>query len=134
LAEVLKICHIGETKANQAKMSNVKVAPIDIVNRVPNTYNTNERWVMKKMKLEYVNKIATILPIIYKKDKLQYFSNKFAMMISKIDHRESINWATIMHFELVKELIRWGKCQKNMIERIAKRKPKKDVCHSAIVL
>jgi hypothetical protein len=78
-------------------MSNAKVAPVNIVNRVPDTYNTNECWVVKKMKLEYVNKIATILPIIYKKDKLQYFNNKFAMMISKIDHRESINWATIMY-------------------------------------
>jgi hypothetical protein len=26
-----------------------------------------------------------------------------------------------------------GKCQKNMIEGITKREPKKDVCHSAIV-
>jgi hypothetical protein len=39
-----------------------------------------------------------------------------------------------MYSQLVKELIRWEKCQKNMIKGIAKRKPKKDVCHSAIVL
>ncbi len=39
-----------------------------------------------------------------------------------------------MYFQLVKELIIWEKCQKNMIEGIAKRKPKKDVCHSIIVL
>jgi hypothetical protein len=56
------------------------------------------------------------------------------MMTSKIDHGELVNWATIMYFQLVKELIRWEKCQKNMIKGIAKREPKKDMCHYAIVL
>ncbi len=55
------------------------------------------------------------------------------MMIT-IDHGEFVNWAIIMYFLLVKELIRWDKCQKNMIEGITKRLPKKDVCHFAIVL
>jgi hypothetical protein len=31
-------------------MSNAIVAIVDIVDRVPNTYNTNEGWVVKKMK------------------------------------------------------------------------------------
>jgi len=74
------------------------------------------------------------MPIIYYKDKVQYFSNKFAMMISKADHGEYVDWATIMYSQLVKELIRWVKCQKNMIERIANRKPKKDVYHFVIIL
>jgi len=39
-------------------MSDAKVTLADIVNRVPDTYNTNERWVMKKTKLKYVNKIV----------------------------------------------------------------------------
>jgi hypothetical protein len=39
-----------------------------------------------------------------------------------------------MYYELVKELIRWEKCPQNMIEGTSKRKPKKDVCHYAIVL
>ncbi len=39
-----------------------------------------------------------------------------------------------MYFQLVKELIRWEKFQKNMIEGIAKIKPKKDVFHYVIVL
>jgi hypothetical protein len=46
-------------------MSDAKVALANIVDRVPNTYNTNERWVVKKMKLEYANIIVIILPIIY---------------------------------------------------------------------
>jgi hypothetical protein len=46
-------------------MSNVKVDLVDTIDKVPNAYNTNERWVVKKMKPEYVNRIATILPIIY---------------------------------------------------------------------
>ncbi len=57
------------------------VALADIANKVPNTYNTNEGWVVKTMRLEYANRIATIFPIIYQKDKVQYFNNKFAMMI-----------------------------------------------------
>ncbi len=55
-------------------------------------------------------------------------------MISKANHRKFVNWVTIMFFQLVKEMIKWEKCQKNMIEGIAKREPKKDVCHFAIVL
>jgi hypothetical protein len=46
-------------------MSDVRVAMVDIANKVLDTYNTNEGWVVKKMKLEYVNRIVTILPIIY---------------------------------------------------------------------
>jgi hypothetical protein len=30
--------------------------------------------------------------------------------------------------------MKWEKCQKNMIEGTTKRKPKNDVCHSAIIL
>jgi len=39
-----------------------------------------------------------------------------------------------MHSQLVKELIKWEKCQKNMIEGTIKREPKKNVCHFAIIL
>jgi hypothetical protein len=51
-------------------MSNAKVALVDIVDKVPNAYNTNERWDVKKMKAKYVNRITTILPIIYYKYKV----------------------------------------------------------------
>jgi hypothetical protein len=56
------------------------------------------------------------------------------MMISKVDHGESINWDVIMYSQLVKELIRWDKCKKNMRKGTTKREPKKDVCHYTIVL
>jgi hypothetical protein len=36
-------------------MSNVKITLADIIDKVPNTYNTNEGWVVKKMMLKYVN-------------------------------------------------------------------------------
>ncbi len=102
-------------------MSDAKVALVDIANRILNTYNTNEGWVVKKMRSKYANKIAAILPIIYQKDKVQYFSNKSIMMISKADHGEFVNWAAIMYSQLVNELIEWEKCQKNMIEGTTKR-------------
>jgi hypothetical protein len=35
-------------------MSDARVT--DIVDRVPNTYNTDERWVVKKIRSEYVNR------------------------------------------------------------------------------
>jgi len=55
-------------------------------------------------------------------------------MISRIDHENFVNWVAIMYFQIVKELIRWLKCQKNMIKRTTKREPRKVVCHYAIVL
>ncbi len=73
-------------------MSNAKVTFAEIANRIPNSYYTNERWVVKKMRSEYTNRIAAILPIIYQKYKVQYFSNKSPMMISKIDHGKFVNW------------------------------------------
>jgi hypothetical protein len=72
-------------------MSNAIITLEEIANRVPNTYNTNEGWVVKKMRLEYVNRIVTILPIIYQKDKVQYFNNKSIMMISRANHGEFVN-------------------------------------------
>jgi hypothetical protein len=51
-------------------MLNVRIAVANMANRILDTYNTNERWVGKKMRSKYVNKIATILPIIYQKDKV----------------------------------------------------------------
>jgi hypothetical protein len=65
VAKGFKICHIRETKTNEAEMSNARIALINIVDKVPNTYNTNEGWVVKKMRLEYANRIVAILPIIY---------------------------------------------------------------------
>jgi hypothetical protein len=100
-------------------MSNARVALVDSTNKVPGTYNTNEGWVIKKMRSKYANRIVAILPIIY--HKVQYFNNKSVMMIFRANHGESINWATIMYSQLVKELIRWDKCQKNMIEGTTKR-------------
>jgi len=43
---------------------------VEITNIVPNIYNTNESWVVKKMTSEYANRITAILPIIYQKDKV----------------------------------------------------------------
>jgi GTP-sensing pleiotropic transcriptional regulator CodY len=47
-------------------MSYARVAMVDIGDKVLETYNTNEGWVVKKMKLKYVNRIVAILPIIYR--------------------------------------------------------------------
>jgi hypothetical protein len=51
-------------------MFNARITLEEIIDRLPNTYNTNEGWVVKKMKSKYVNKIVAILPIIYQKDKV----------------------------------------------------------------
>jgi hypothetical protein len=40
----------NETKANQVEMLDARVALTNIIDKVPNTYNTNERRVDKKMK------------------------------------------------------------------------------------
>jgi hypothetical protein len=47
LVEVLKNFHTREINANHAQMSDAKITLLDIVDRVPNIYNTNERWVIK---------------------------------------------------------------------------------------
>jgi hypothetical protein len=46
-------------------MSNAKVTITNIVDRVLDIYNTNEGWVVKKMKPKYVNRIVANFPIIY---------------------------------------------------------------------
>jgi hypothetical protein len=42
-------------------MSDARVALVDTTNRILDTYNTNEGWVIKKMKSEYANRIVAIL-------------------------------------------------------------------------
>ncbi len=93
-------------------MSDATLTLVDIANKILDTYNTNEGWVVKKMRSKQINKIVVILHIINQKDKVQCFSNKFVMMISRADHGESINWAVIMYFQLVKEFIKWEKVLK----------------------
>jgi hypothetical protein len=46
-------------------MFDARVALANIVDRIPNTYNTNEGWVVKKMRSKYANRILVILPITY---------------------------------------------------------------------
>jgi hypothetical protein len=91
-------------------LSNARVALVDIANKFLVTYNTNQGWVVKKMRSKYANRIVAILLIIYQRDKVQYFSNKSIMMISKTNHGEFVKWVVIMYSQLVKELIKWDKC------------------------
>jgi len=72
-------------------MLDVRVALANIVNRVLDIYNTNEGRVVKKMRLKYVNIIVAIVSIIYENNKVQYFSNKSTMMITKVNHGEFVN-------------------------------------------
>ncbi len=64
MVEAFKIYHI-ERHANQVEMSNARITFTDIVDKILDTYNTNEGWDVKKIMLEYVNRIVAILPIIY---------------------------------------------------------------------
>jgi len=70
LAKVLKVFHTKKTKANQVEMSNARITLVKITNKVLDTYNINEGWVVKKMRSKYANRIVAILPIIYQKDKV----------------------------------------------------------------
>jgi hypothetical protein len=51
LVEVSKIYQTRKTKTDQVEMLDAIVALANIANRVPDTYNTNEGWVVKKMEL-----------------------------------------------------------------------------------
>ncbi len=93
-------------------MSNASIALAYKVDKVLDTNNTNEGWVVKKMRSMNANRIVAILPNIYQNVKVQYFNYKSAMMIFRVDHGESINWVAIMYSQLIKELIKWEKCQK----------------------
>jgi hypothetical protein len=70
LVKVFRICHVGEIKANQAKMYDAKVALANVVDKVPDIYNANEGWVVKKITLSYANRIIAILLIIYQNNKV----------------------------------------------------------------
>jgi hypothetical protein len=48
LVEVFKIFHTSETKADHAKLLDARVAMVNIADKVLDTYNTNEGWVVKK--------------------------------------------------------------------------------------
>ncbi len=46
-------------------MFDVRVTLIEIIYRNFDTYNTNEGWVVKKMRSKYANRIIAIQPTIY---------------------------------------------------------------------
>ncbi len=48
LVKDLKICQIGETKVDKVNMFDARITLAHIIDRVPDTYNTNERWLVKK--------------------------------------------------------------------------------------
>jgi hypothetical protein len=50
LVEFLKKFHTRKTEVDRVEMLDARVALANIVDRIPDTYNTNERWVVKKMK------------------------------------------------------------------------------------
>jgi hypothetical protein len=45
-------------------MLNDRVTLADIANKVLNIYNTNEGWVVKKMRSEYATRIGYLQPIV----------------------------------------------------------------------
>ncbi len=47
LVKDLKFCHIGKTKVDKVNMSDAIITLAHITDRVLDTYNTNERWVVK---------------------------------------------------------------------------------------
>ncbi len=65
LVKDLKICNRGQIKLDKVDMFDAIITLVDIIDRFPDIYNTNERWVVKRMMLEHANRIVAILPIIY---------------------------------------------------------------------
>jgi hypothetical protein len=50
LVEILKICHTRKREIDQVEMLDAKVTLANIVDRILDTYNNNEKWVVKKMR------------------------------------------------------------------------------------
>jgi hypothetical protein len=53
-------------------------------------------------------------------------------MTSTLNYGEFVNWATIMYSQLVKELIKWEKCEKTWLREQPKEDKKKCMpfCHN----
>ncbi len=78
MVEVFEIYHTRETKVDEdVEMLDARVTLLDIADRVQDTYNTNEGWVVKKMKLKHVNRIAVIFPLSIKKIRCNILAINF---------------------------------------------------------
>ncbi len=67
LEEVFRSYHTGEIEANQAKMSDAIVALAKIIDRVLDTYNTNEGGVVKKMRFGMVIELLLFYQLFTKR-------------------------------------------------------------------
>jgi hypothetical protein len=86
------------------------------------------------MKLPYDICLHALIQVIYQRDKIYYFNNKNVISITTIVQGKTIDWANILFKQLQRELTRWTTAQTKVMMGIIKVDPKKDVCHSTLVI
>jgi hypothetical protein len=55
-----------------------------------------KQWSVIQMKEEYQAKFATILQIIYHRERLTYFTNHITIILNLANKKKKINWCSIM--------------------------------------
>jgi hypothetical protein len=78
------------------------------------------------MGLPYSVRYPAIISIIYQREKVQYFRNKTAITLVRVEKGQHVDWAQIIFNSLCSEFDRWYKCVKE------NKGDKKNTCQSAL--
>jgi hypothetical protein len=72
------------------------------------------------MKEEYHVRFTTILQIIYRRERLTYFSNHIVITLNLANKGKKINWCSIILTQMSIELTQWIKHKKQIVVGLAK--------------
>jgi hypothetical protein len=86
------------------------------------------------MKEEFHARFVVILQILYKKERLIYFSNRITITFDLTNMGRPANWCSIVLTQLLVKLTRWTECQKKVTANPISSKIKANNCYSKPIL
>jgi hypothetical protein len=86
------------------------------------------------MKEKYHVRFATIVQIIYQREKSAYFSNRIAIIFNLANKGKKINYCFIMLTQMSRELTQWTKHKKQIVIRLATLVKKVATCYFGLVI
>lgn len=93
-----------------------------------------EQWSVIRMMEKYHARFATIMQIIYQREKSAYFSNHIAITFNLENKGKKINYYFIILTQMSKELTQWTEHQKQIVARLATPVKKVATCYFGLVI
>jgi len=128
IVNVFGVCVKGYVKDLKGKISKTLTLSALQGCRITPTNFIGDQWNAKSLGLPYFIRYPTIISMIYKREKMTYFSNKNAITLMRAENGKKVDWAQIIYNSLCSELDWWYKYVKE------NKGDKKNTCWSTLIL